>query len=163
MIPTKTKLFTDLEKVINALNIQTISKERKAILKPLVDFIQTKTINKKDIRINFICTHNSRRSHLSQVWAQVMAFRFNIQNVYCYSGGTEPTELFPMVAETLRNTGFLIKTISERNNPIHTIKYSDNEQPVIGFSKKFDDDFNPKTEFVAILTCSQADEGCPFI
>ena len=34
---------------------------------------------------------------------------------------------------------------------------------MIGFSKVFDAEFNPKSGFAAILTCSQADEGCPFI
>jgi arsenate reductase len=34
---------------------------------------------------------------------------------------------------------------------------------MICFSKKFDDDFNPKTNFAAIMTCSEADENCPFV
>ena len=92
-----------------------------------------------------------------------MAFYFNIKNVQCYSGGTESTALFPMVAETLKNTGFQIETISEGKNPIYSIKYADNEPAVIGFSKKLDDAFNPKSEFAAVMTCSQADGGCPFI
>ncbi len=142
---------------------ETIPDERKAILQPLTDFIQSKVTNNQEIRMNFICTHNSRRSHLTQVWAQTMAYRFNIKNVFCYSGGTESTALSPMVAETLQNSGFEIKTISEGNNPIYSIKYAENEHPVIGFSKKLDDDFNPKSGFVAIMTCSQADAGCPFI
>ena len=140
-------------KVIKELNPQTISKERKAVLQPLADFIQSKVSENQEIRINFICTHNSRRSHLSQVWAQTMANYFNIKNVFCYSGGTEATALFPMVAETLQNSGFQINTISKNDNPVYSIKYADNEHPIIGFSKKLDDDFNPKSEFAAIMTC----------
>ena len=41
--------------------------------------------------------------------------------------------------------------------------FSENEQPIIGFSKTLDDEFNPTSEFAAIMTCTQADEGCPFI
>ena len=156
-------IYTDIKKVIDVLKIEIISEERKTVLQPLIDFIQLKKNNHKDIRLNFICTHNSRRSHLSQVWAQTMASYFNLKNVFCYSGGTEATALFPMVAETLINYGFNIKTISEGKNPIYAIKYSENEHPVIGFSKTYDDTFNPKSEFAAILTCSQADAGCPFI
>lgn len=163
MITTQSTLFSEIEKLIKELNPQTISDERKDILQPLTDFIQLKISSGKEIRINFICTHNSRRSHLSQVWAQTMANYFNIKNVFCYSGGTEATALFPMIAETLQNSGFQIKTISKNENPVYSIKYSDNEHPIIGFSKKLDDDFNPKSEFVAIMTCSQADGGCPFI
>ena len=156
-------LFTDIEKLIRTLNPQTISSNRKGILQPLTNYIQSKISQGQDIRINFICTHNSRRSHLSQVWAQTMAHYFNIKNVFCYSGGTEATALFPMVAKTLRNSGFEVKTISEGNNPIYSIKYARNAHPVIGFSKKLDDPFNPKSEFAAIMTCNSANEACPIV
>jgi arsenate reductase (thioredoxin) len=163
MITTKTILFPEIEKIIKGLNSQIISDERKAVLQPLADLIQSKVSNHQEIRINFICTHNSRRSHLSQVWAQTIAKYYNIRNVFCYSGGKEATAVFPIVVETLQNSGFEIKTLSEGNNPVYSIKYAENEHPIIGFSKKLDDDFNPKSEFAAIMTCSQADGGCPII
>ena len=163
MIPVKAKLFANIENVISKLSLKNISNERKQILQSLVDYIQQKANSQDAIRINFICTHNSRRSHLSQVWAQTMAFHFGIKNVYCYSGGTEATALFPMAAETLKDSGFHIAALSHGENPIYSIKYADNEPPVIGFSKKFDDGFNPKSGFAAVMTCSQADVGCPFI
>ncbi len=163
MITTKTMVFQEIEKSIKALHPQTIANERKAILQPLTEFIQSKVSKGQDIRINFICTHNSRRSHLSQVWAQTMANYFNIKNVFCYSGGTEATALFPMVVETLKTSGFQINKISENENPVYSIKYANNEHPIIGFSKKLDDDFNPKSEFAAIMTCDSANEACPFV
>ena len=160
---TKTILFPEIEKVIGTLDFETITAERKIILQPLIDFIQDKARNRQEIRLNLICTHNSRRSHLSQVWAQTAAAHFNIKNVFCYSGGTEATALFPMVVKTLEQSGFKIKTIAAGNNPIYDIKYGENQHPIIGFSKTYDNDFNPQSEFAAILTCSQADGGCPFI
>ena len=156
-------LFTEIKNTINSFDFNQISDERKTILQPLVDYIQNKVNNKQGIRLNLICTHNSRRSHLSQVWAQTAAANYNIQNVSCYSGGTEATALFPMVAETLQYSGFKVKAISEGKNPVYSIKFASNEHPVIGFSKTYDDDFNPESEFAAIMTCSQADGGCPFI
>jgi arsenate reductase len=163
MTTTKPILLSEIENVIKELNPQTISSERKAVLQPLTDFIQSKVSNQQEIRINFICTHNSRRSHLSQVWAQTMANYFNIKNVFCYSGGTEAKALFPMVVETLQKSGFQISKISQNENPVYSNKYTDNEHPSIGFSKKLDDDFNPKSEFVAIMTCDSANEACPFV
>jgi len=163
MIHAKPNIFSEIESTINELNLKSITEDRKVILKPLIDFIQLKVSKKQEVRLHFICTHNSRRSHLSQVWAQTMAVFFNIQNVVCYSGGTESTALFPMIAETLMNSGFQVTTISETNNPIYSIKYAENAHPIIGFSKKVDNNFNPKSEFAAIMTCSQADGDCPFI
>jgi len=163
MLTTQSTLFSEIEELIKELNPQTISDERKAVLQPLTNFIQSKFSTGQEIRINFICTHNSRRSHLSQVWAQTLASYFNIKNVFCYSGGTEATALFPMVVETLQNSGFEVKAISEGINPIYSIKYADSEHPIIGFSKKLDDDFNPKSAFAAIMTCDSANETCPFV
>lgn len=163
MTTTQPTLFSEIENAIKSLQPEAISDKRKEILKPLTEFIQTKVSNKEEIRLNFICTHNSRRSHLSQVWAQTMAFHFNIKNVFCYSGGTEATAMFPMAAETLKNAGFDIKPLSEGKNPVYSIKYADNEHPMIGFSKKLDDDFNPKSKFAAIMTCNSANEACPFV
>ncbi len=152
-----------IEELVKGISTSAISESRRETLQPLVDFIAGKAKTQEAIRINFICTHNSRRSHLSQVWAQTMAYHFDIRNVSCYSGGTEATALFPKVAETLQNSGFDVQVLSQGDNPVYSIKYSENEHPVIGFSKKLDDDFNPATGFAAVMTCSQADEGCPFV
>lgn len=163
MKTSQERIFPKLQKTINGLQVDSIPESRKEILKPLIDYIQSKVKSGKNIRINFICTHNSRRSHLAQVWAQTMAYFFNIKNVFCYSGGTETTALFPKVAETLKNHGFQIQILSQDNNPVYAIKYAENENSIIGFSKKMDDLFNPKSDFAAIMTCDSANEACPFV
>lgn len=152
-----------LSKYIEEILTKEISEERKIILQPLIDFIQEKARYQKAININFICTHNSRRSHLAQIWAQTASVHFNILNVNCYSGGTEATALFPKVIETLANAGFESWKLNENENPVYAIKYAKNALPIVGFSKKYDDVFNPVSDFAAIMTCSQADGGCPFI
>lgn len=156
-------MLNNLSKTIDDVIKISVSEERKEILKPLIYYIQEKINLKEEIRLNFICTHNSRRSHLSQIWAQTMAFHFGIKNIYCYSGGTEATAMFPKVAETLTNQGFYIQKLSEANNPVYAVHYDENEHPVICFSKAYFDDFNPKNSFGAILTCNNADEGCPMV
>lgn len=155
--------FNTLNDIISSLDISTISKERKQILDILKTYIQTKKDNHQNINLNFICTHNSRRSHLSQIWAQTMANNFKIKNVFCYSGGTEATAMFTVVEETLKKQGFHIDKLSNEKNPVYAIKFSDNNNPIICFSKTFDADFNPSSNFAAIMTCSHADENCPFI
>ena len=156
-------MFQNLNTTIENISKTTIAEERKVIVQPLIDFIQTKIDAKLPVRLNFICTHNSRRSHLSQIWAQTMAFHFGINNVFCYSGGTEATAMFPKVGETLSNQGFQIQQLSYETNPVYAVKYDENEAAIVCFSKTFDDDFNPNSEFAAIMTCSSADAGCPFI
>lgn len=152
-----------LNDYIKTLDVSSISKKRLDVLNPLIEYIQSKKDKNQAINLNFICTHNSRRSHLSQIWAQTLAHFFNIENVTCFSGGTEATAMYPKVSETLQKTGFDIIKISEGKNPIYSIKFDVNIHPIIGFSKTYDYKFNPKSNFAAIMTCSSADQGCPFI
>lgn len=156
-------MYDNLKLTIQKIKTIPIALERHEVLDPLINYIQQKWNNQEVIRLSFICTHNSRRSHLSQVWAQTMAFHFEILNVFCYSGGTEATALFPKVAETLINQGFHISKLSDNTNPVYAVKFDCNAHPVICFSKVFDADFNPSSQFAAIMTCASADEGCPFI
>ena len=156
-------MFENLSNTIKSVTEIPVSEERKAILNALVEYIQNKVDNHEEVRLNFICTHNSRRSHLSQIWAQTMAFHFGIKNVFCYSGGTEATAMFPKVGETLKNQGFQIAKLSEENNPVYSVKFSKNEPSIIAFSKQFSDGFNPTSDFAAIMTCSSADKACPMV
>jgi arsenate reductase len=156
-------MFENLVISIESIVKIEVSGERKLVLQPLVDYIQKKVNENEEIRLNFICTHNSRRSHLSQIWAQTMAFQFGIKNVFCYSGGTEATAMFPKVSETLVNQGFQIQKLSEEQNPVYAVKFDENQHPIICFSKTYFDDFNPKNNFGAIMTCNNADEGCPMV
>ena len=154
----KGKLFERIQRQIAPLDTIAIDKGRLPVLQTLIDFIQKKRDAKEVINLNFVCTHNSRRSHLSQIWAQTLAFHFDIKNVYCYSGGTEATALFPKVPEVLTETAF-----GRWGNPIYSIKYAPDTHPIIGFSKTYDYSFNPASNFAAVMTCSHADENCPFI
>ena len=156
-------MFSKVNNTIHQISEIKVTAERKEILQPLVDYVQNKINRNEEIRLNFICTHNSRRSHLSQIWAQTMAFQFGINNVYCYSGGTEATAMFPKVGETLINQGFQIQKLSHEQNPVYAVKFAENQHPIICFSKAYFDDFNPKTNFGAIMTCNNADEGCPMV
>ena len=156
-------MYPDLLKTVELISNISVSEERNEVLQPLIDYIQNKVTANQEIRLNFICTHNSRRSHLSQIWAQTMAFQFKIDKVFCYSGGTEATAMFPKVAETLVNQGFQIQKLSQDNNPVYAVKLDENQAPIICFSKTYSDDFNPKNNFGAIMTCNNADEGCPMV
>lgn len=156
-------MYKTLKTVIEKLETICIPEQRKETLQPLIDFIQEKVDNKQTVDINFICTHNSRRSHLAQIWSQTLSAYFNLEQIRCYSGGTEVTAMYPMIAKVLEKTGFYVQKLSEGQNPVYAIKYGENSHPIIGFSKRMDDSFNPATGFAAVMTCSQADAGCPFV
>ena len=140
-----------------------ISDARKVQLKKIALFTETKIKSGEEASLLFICTHNSRRSHLSQIWAQVAANYYELKNVKTYSGGTEATAFNPKAVDALKRAGFKITKTSEDGNPIYKVKYNDTDTALYAFSKKYDDVSNPQTNFCAIMTCSQADKTCPLI
>jgi len=111
-------LLPGIQTLVSSFDFASISKDRKETLQLLIDFVQLKSDHHEEIRLNLICTHNSRRSHLAQVWSQTAAYFYGIQNVFCYSGGTEATALYPKIAETLAQSGFIITKLSESNNSV---------------------------------------------
>ncbi|HET8858776.1 protein-tyrosine-phosphatase [Marivirga sp.] len=148
---------------IEKLDPNSIPDERREVLKPFIDYLQEKVDSGKDISLNFICTHNSRRSHLSQIWAQAMSEYFKLNQITCYSGGTASTSVYPMILQVLEEAGFESIQLSKEENPVIAVKYDSDRHPIIAFSKTYDHPFNPTIGFAALMTCSDADENCPFI
>lgn len=140
-----------------------IPEDRRVILETIAAFVSRKVNTGELANLILICTHNSRRSHLSQVMTQVAASYYGVKNVFSYSGGTEATALFPSAALAMEKAGLQINRLSEGENPVYSIKYDESAPAVIGFSKTYDDAFNPQSGFAAIMTCTHADANCPFI
>jgi len=133
--------------------------DRRSILGELSTYVQ----KHKTVNLIFICTHNSRRSHIAQIWAQTAASYFNIPNVHSYSGGTEATAFNPRAVDALRGIGFKIEAASGGTNPRYVVRYSDQHPSFEVFSKKYDDAGNPAKDFAAVMTCTHADENCPVV
>lgn len=148
---------------IERLNPESISVDRQQSLQLLVDYIQKKQDKNEVVNLNFICTHNSRRSQLAQVWAKVIADYKNIP-IHSFSGGVEITDFNPRAVESLKRFGFKVESAPSKN-PIYSVNYGNGDKftPITAYSKLFDDVANPSQNFAAIMTCSHADENCPFV
>ena len=157
MYSTLQTYISDLESGFHSIPVS-----RKEQLGKLSDYINQKLESDESARLNFICTHNSRRSHLAQIWTAVAAHHYEIQNIETYSGGTEATAFNQRAVAALERAGFKI-TNPGGENPKYNIHFGDDPDPIICFSKTFDDPVNPDKEFAAIMTCSDADENCPFV
>lgn len=140
-----------------------IDAERKAELKRGAEFIRERQAQGKPAEMTFICTHNSRRSHFSQVWAQTAAAYYGLTNVTTYSGGTEATACNPRTVAAFRRAGVSIVQSTEGTNPVYLAQISDKGTPMKLYSKKFATNENPQKGFAAILTCGDAAESCPIV
>ncbi|NLP56967.1 hypothetical protein [Lutibacter sp. B1] len=147
----------------NALDKLDIDESRKNLLESIALFIVKELKNKKKVNLNYICTHNSRRSQLAQVWSCYATHYFKLTKIESFSGGTAVTSFFRNTVKTLQKVGFNFQILEfSHQNPEYLISYANCTNPIIGFSKLYDDDHN-KTPYIAITTCSNADEDCPFI
>lgn len=158
-------LYSNLNNYIekSATMFDDIPEKRKESLNDIAKYIQSKINSKDTVNLIFICTHNSRRSHFSQFWAQAAAYYYGIDNIFCYSGGTEATAFNTRSIKALRKAGFKIELVKESQNPVYKCMYSDNGITIKGFSKKYDNTMNPNNNFAAVMVCSHADETCPFV
>lgn len=129
----------------------------------LTRYLQEKAVAAEAARLIFICTHNSRRSQMAQLWAHAAADHFGLSGVHCFSGGTESTAFHPNAVAALRECGFRIDVSLPTENPVYEARYSDEAAPVALFSKRFVDAPNPHHDFCAVMTCSDADENCPLV
>lgn len=136
---------------------------RQQILSSISNQLQQVIDNQPDIKLLFVCTHNSRRSHISQIWGQALAFHYGFKKITTFSGGTEATAFFPSAVKAMQAMGFSINKVSEANNSIYKVQYSAHTPDIQAFSKTVDHPENPKTDFVALMTCSHADANCPFL
>jgi arsenate reductase len=147
----------------NALNTLKLDKNRRQLLTSIAQFIAEEIKANKKVNLNYICTHNSRRSQLAQVWSSYACNYFKLSEVNSFSGGTAITAFYRNTVKTLQEVGFNFQIVEfSHQNPVYAINYKNCINPIIGYSKLYDDEYNKKP-FIAITTCSNAEENCPFI
>lgn len=145
-----------------ALELNQVSEERQKTLNEIGDYLVTELRDEKKAQIMVICTHNSRRSHIAQAWIQTAMTYYGVDGVVAYSGGLEATAFHPNAIASLERAGFYISGGNTRNpNPVYTV--SNGSSSYLHQSKAYGDKLNPKSNFGAIMVCSDADESCPLV
>jgi len=145
-------------------SITQIPSERRESLDRIAMFVRAQRAKSEPVRLMFICTGNSRRSHMGQLWAAAAASYYGIDGVETYSGGTEPSAFNPRTIAAIERVGFVVERPAELgDNPRYRVRYADGVAPIESFSKRYDDPVNPRSVFVAVMTCSEADQECPFV
>jgi protein-tyrosine phosphatase/arsenate reductase len=141
----------------------SIPAARRADLEAIAGWVTERIRREEVARLVFICTHNSRRSHLAQVWAQTVARSLGVPGVETYSGGTEATALDHRAAAALERAGFGVTKRGDGPNPRWEVAAGPGGPTMSVFSKVFDAPPNPEEDFAAVMTCSSADEACPTV
>lgn len=158
LIPSLRPLATDL-----IAGIAEIPEDRRKDLEELAAITARHLAADRAADLTFICTHNSRRSHLSQVLAQTAAYYYGVTGIHCHSGGTEATACNPRTIEAFKRAGFEVADTTGGNNPVYEIRIANNEEPLRAWSKVYNQDGNPTAGYVGVMTCTHADENCPIV
>ncbi|MCC5941922.1 MAG: protein-tyrosine-phosphatase [Balneolaceae bacterium] len=150
--------LSSIEKKISA---EKIDRHNETIQK-IADLLIREHQAGNKAQLNFICTHNSRRSQFAQTWCRVVQDYLGIYVADSYSGGTEVTACNERTVAALRRAGLLIER-KGKENPVYSVKAHDVNTHLKLWSKVYDDEANPGKNFAAIMTCDHADANCPFI
>ena len=139
-----------------------IDTERRTDLDALSEELADWLGEGQELPMTFICTHNSRRSHMAQIWAQCAARRHGLDGVRTFSGGTEATAFNPRAVAAIQRAGLTVEIRVDGENPVYVVEDGHGDGMPC-WSKVFSDDANPSANFVAVMTCQSADEACPFV
>ncbi|MCX7729084.1 MAG: protein-tyrosine-phosphatase [Bacteroidia bacterium] len=137
--------------------------ERKEKLLSISSYLAKKSEQNKDINLVFICIQNSRRSHLSQVIAQHIALQHQFNNIYCYSGGVEVTQIHPNTVNTLKHLGYSLTLKKDGENPVYELHYPEYNRSLLLYSKDFKEVTEKLKTFAAIMVCSESETNCPYV
>ncbi len=89
---------------------------------------------------------------------------YKLKGITAYSGGTEATAFNRRMVDAVLRSGFYLASDGKEDNPTYYAKLSNSDPSQVEmFSKKFDDPFNPKADFIAVMVCGQADRDCPYV
>lgn len=158
-------MFTEIQSYLKSLekDFNQVPEARRMILEKISNYVFQRLSSNNSVNLVYVCTHNSRRSHYGQIWAKVASVYFNIPNINTFSGGTEATAFNIHAINALKKIGFEITPQSVEKNTVYLVKFDNQLTPIECFSKVYNDIKNPQSEFAAIMTCSDAEENCPFI
>ena len=119
-----------------ALENIRLTEERRELLIAISKKIADEYLDRGKVNLNFICTHNSRRSQLAQVWSFFYSEYFQLKNIFTYSGGTEATDFHRNTVKTLQKSGFLFDLIGfSHKNPKYLISFEGTKKTFWDFQK----------------------------
>ncbi len=147
-----------------AAEADQIAPERRDELDRLADYVRAQRQAGVPARLLFVCTHNSRRSHLAQVWGEVVGRYVGVE-VESYSAGTEATAFNARAVAALVRAGLVVQTggdATAEGGPRYTFTYGEGLQTAPLYSKRLNavPDGAP---FGAVMVCGEADRACPVV
>lgn len=142
--------------------LATIPAERQAELDALAAWLREAGGGGRVPELLFVCTHNSRRSQMAQLWAAAAAAREGLA-LRTHSAGTESTAFNPRAVAAIERAGFQVEVARPGDNPRYAVRLGADAEPILCWSKALGDAALPDGDHAAVMVCDDADRNCPFV
>ena len=137
-----------------------LTNDRKEQIKPLIDTIKSSLSSHQSATVQFICTHNSRRSQTAEFLLDILAREYGL-NITALSAGTEATAFNPRMVTAITSYGFQLLEYGHDKNPLYI--YSVEHDDLYYYSKRYDEELIPIGQRIIVTVCGDAEENCPII
>lgn len=155
------KLYPELEAYFKTIDAKQFDKAHINALENLKSNISFSSMDYLDYNIIFYCSENSFRSQVSQVFLQTLCFARKHKKVKAFSAGLIANEIDSKLIIYLSKIGYKISKTDKDGKSAYEVRYSDNANPIILYSKTITDPSLPKKEVAAVIVCDvQVETDC---
>ena len=134
-----------------------IPEDRRYRLNEIIYFLKEQEENNAPLQLTFIGTNQSSVSQMAQVWSKTAAYYFGYPELQSFSSGIKSNEISVNAITTLEKAGFIIYKSNIDGVDVYRVKYSNNLEPIVTFSKKIGHMKNPDTDYMAVFVEENAD------
>ena len=136
-----------------------VETDRRLRLDAIASYVRSKVRQQRAASLLFLGRHNSRRSHLAQVWAQTVAAWCEVGVVISYSAGVQPTRLAPAAVDALRRAGFVVDLGQDPSTA--KVSFRADAPPMICYAKDYEALQVPQRNWCAVSVDAGVAAGFP--
>ena len=155
---TAPKLYPELEAYFKSVETKEFSKDHQDALENLKSDISSSHLDYADWNMIFYCSENTFRSQASQVFAQTLCYARRHKNMKIFSAGQTRGQIYPKLIEYLSKIGYKITKSEKEGNTLYEVKFTDQADPVILFSKTTADKTLPTKDVISVIVCDVKNE-----
>lgn len=150
--------YPELEAYFKAIDVKQLDKSHLEALENIRENVNISNMDYEDWNVVFHCTENAFRSQASQVFLQTLCYAKRFKRINSFSAGKTSTEVSPMLIAYLSKIGYRITSADKNGVVVYEVKFSDDAEPVILFSKTTTDKSLPAKDVISVIVCNSKKE-----
>ncbi|MGN7722295.1 arsenate reductase/protein-tyrosine-phosphatase family protein [Chitinophaga sp. 22620] len=153
------RLYPELDRYFAALNLKQVDQSHAQSLENIKSNLSMSNMDRADWNIIFYCSENSFRSQASQVFLQTLSFANKHKNVKVFSAGKTASGVDARLIDYLTQIGYKVSKTERRNATAYEVRFSDQADPIVLFSKPASDKSLPGSDVTSVIVCDSGKEA----